>query len=335
MPLQLPNLDDLRWRDLIAEGRSLIPSFAEQWTNHNPSDPGITLIELLAYVSGTLMYQLNRITDGDVAQFLSLINGPEWKRDQGLLVNDSLSSAEMREISRVAVSADEKRRSIRSIMATTRAVTEEDFDSLVQSIRGVGRAKCLPRVNLENDDPTSRWLDAPGHVSVVVLPLHDALPTPGLLAQIRQALEPARLLTTRVHVVPPRYVTVGVRLAIVPIRNLHVDDALQNTIVNKIKVFLDPHAGWFDGKGWPSGRDLHISELYQLVAEIPEVDSVGPTKDSQGVSQDEITVAEPLSDRIVRDQYGRCQAAILRPDELFDAKVEARDITMARHLSES
>lgn len=266
------------------------------------------------------MYRLNRITEGDIAQFLSLINGPEWKRKKGLVDSDSLSSMEMWEILQVAVSADERRRSVRSIMATTRAVTQEDFESLARAIRGVGRAKCLPRVNLENEDPTSRWLDAPGHVSVVALPLKDALPAPELLAQIRQALEPARLLTTRVHVVAPRYVTVGVRLTIVPTRNIRVDDALQNTIVEKIKLFLDAHLGWFDGKGWPLGRDLHISELYQLIAEISEVDSVGPTRDSQGVLQDEITVGVSFSDRIVRDQAGRIQSTTLRLDELFDPK---------------
>ena len=79
MPLPIPNLDDLRWEDLVAEGRSLIPASAPDWTNHNASDPGITLMELFAFICEKLMYQLNRVSDRNVAEFLSLLNGTAWK----------------------------------------------------------------------------------------------------------------------------------------------------------------------------------------------------------------------------------------------------------------
>jgi baseplate J-like protein len=332
LPLQLPNLDDLRWKDLVAEGRSLIPSSAEEWTNHNPSDPGITLIELFAYISGTLMYQLNRITEADTAQFLSLINGPEWKRKKSLAGNDPLDSVEMRETLRAATNAEERQRTFRTLLLPTRAVTVEDYESLVCAIQGVGRVKCLPQRNLENEDPPSRWLDAPGHVSVVVLPLSSAHPTPELLAQIRQALEPVRLLTTRVHAVAPRYVTIGVQLSIVATRNTPARDVLRDAVAEKIRLFLDPHRGWFDGEGWPLGRDLYISELYQLIAGITGVDSVAPSKDSQGVSKDEITVPISFLDRIVRGQSGKIQAITLRPDEMFNPQIETRYIEIAKHV---
>ena len=62
MPLQIPNLDDRNFTDLVEEARSMIPQYAPEWTNQNASDPGITLIELLAYVSEMLIYRLNRVT---------------------------------------------------------------------------------------------------------------------------------------------------------------------------------------------------------------------------------------------------------------------------------
>jgi hypothetical protein len=331
LPLQLPNLDDLRWKDLVAEGKSLIPSYAETWTNHNPSDPGITLIELFAYVSGTLMYQLNRITQADIAQFLSLINEPEWKRNRGLAGDTPLNSTEMRETVRAAITTKETRAAFTKLMSPARAVTPQDFESLVCAIKGVGRAKCLPIRNLENEDPLSRWRDEAGHVSIVVLPSSGAYPTAELLARTRQALEPARLLTTRVHAVAPRYVTVGVQLRIVAKHNTLAGDRLRDTVAEKIRLFLDPHQGWFDGAGWPLGRDLHISELYQTVAGIAAVDSVFPTKNAQGVNQDEITVDTSFLDRIVRDQSGRLQAITLLPDELFEPHIEARFIQIAKH----
>src|SRR6266699_1306572 len=60
MPVPLPNLDDRRYDDLVAEARGLIPSLDSTWTNHNPSDPGITLVELFAWLSEMLMYRIDR-----------------------------------------------------------------------------------------------------------------------------------------------------------------------------------------------------------------------------------------------------------------------------------
>jgi hypothetical protein len=73
MPLPLPNLDDRRWTDLTEEGRALIPRYARQWTDHNVSDPGITLIELFAWLTESSVYGLNRVTARHREKFLSLI----------------------------------------------------------------------------------------------------------------------------------------------------------------------------------------------------------------------------------------------------------------------
>src|SRR5437764_11905106 len=73
MKIPLPNLDDRRWADLVDEGRSLIPVFAPQWTDHNVHDPGITSIELLAWIAEMDLYQLNRISDQAERKFLALI----------------------------------------------------------------------------------------------------------------------------------------------------------------------------------------------------------------------------------------------------------------------
>ena len=73
MKIPLPNLDDRRWADLVEEGRSLIPLYAPDWTDHNIHDPGITLIELFAWIAEMDIYQLNRITDEHKRKFLSLI----------------------------------------------------------------------------------------------------------------------------------------------------------------------------------------------------------------------------------------------------------------------
>jgi hypothetical protein len=73
MKIPLPNLDDRRWVDLVDEGRALIPLYAPEWTDHNIHDPGITLLELLAWVTEMDIYQLNRISDRAKRKFLSLV----------------------------------------------------------------------------------------------------------------------------------------------------------------------------------------------------------------------------------------------------------------------
>ncbi len=72
MPLPLPNLDDRTWNDLVEEAKALIPFYAPQWTDHNVHDPGITLIELFAWLTEMDIYQLNRIPERHRRKFLAL-----------------------------------------------------------------------------------------------------------------------------------------------------------------------------------------------------------------------------------------------------------------------
>ena len=51
MPLPVPNLDDRTFQDLVNEARRRIPVYCPEWTDHNLSDPGITLSEDFSTVS--------------------------------------------------------------------------------------------------------------------------------------------------------------------------------------------------------------------------------------------------------------------------------------------
>ena len=51
MSLPVPNLDDKTFEQLIEEARALIPRFAPEWTDHNLHDPGITFMELFAWLA--------------------------------------------------------------------------------------------------------------------------------------------------------------------------------------------------------------------------------------------------------------------------------------------
>jgi predicted phage baseplate assembly protein len=76
MPLPLPVLDDRRWADLVEEGRSLIPLYAPGWTDHNVHDPGITLVELLAWMADMDLYRIDRVPAAHLRKFLALVGSP-------------------------------------------------------------------------------------------------------------------------------------------------------------------------------------------------------------------------------------------------------------------
>jgi predicted phage baseplate assembly protein len=72
MPLPKPTLDTRTFDQLVAEGRALIPRLAKRWTDHNASDPGITLLELGAWLSEQNFYRFDRITTEAERAFLRL-----------------------------------------------------------------------------------------------------------------------------------------------------------------------------------------------------------------------------------------------------------------------
>jgi predicted phage baseplate assembly protein len=73
MALPTPNLDDRRFQDLVDDAKRGISQRCPEWTDHNVSDPGVTLIELFASMTDQLLYRLNRVPDRNYVKFLELI----------------------------------------------------------------------------------------------------------------------------------------------------------------------------------------------------------------------------------------------------------------------
>lgn len=316
MPLALPNLDDLTWEELVAEGRSQIPTWAPEWTNHNAADPGITLIELFAYLSEMLIYRLNRVSDEHLRLFLKLINGPDWKPAENLHAD--------------------KRETVQSVRRPHRAVSCRDFEILTlaanekleAAAQTVGRAKCILRSNLSGDRTAAESFDTPGHVSVLVVPDSRTQPSAELLKKVREALELARLLTTCVHVVPPRYVALRVRVT-VAVEPHAVAQTVRAAAVEHLRRFFDPLEGGPDGTGWPFGRSVYTSEIYQRLSTLPDVNYVTRSVDpSIEGPTDEILVSSSESWRLKRNRLGQLEAIELRPDELVAAWIDEEDITV-------
>lgn len=73
MPLITPNLDDRHFQDIVDEAKKRIPHYCKEWTDHNVSDPGVTLIELFAWMTDMTLYRLNQVPDLHYIRFLELL----------------------------------------------------------------------------------------------------------------------------------------------------------------------------------------------------------------------------------------------------------------------
>jgi Baseplate J-like protein len=72
VPLPNPSLDDKTFAQIVDEARALIPRVAPGWTDHNVHDPGITFIELFAWLAEIQQYRLNRVAESSFVRFLRL-----------------------------------------------------------------------------------------------------------------------------------------------------------------------------------------------------------------------------------------------------------------------
>jgi hypothetical protein len=302
MPLELPNLDDRTYNDLVQEALARISTLAPEWTNFNSSDPGITLVELFAFLTEMLIFRLNRVTDDHVLAFLKLLNGPDWTPQQDLV--------------------SETRSTVLALRKANRAITCIDFENLsLETDVTVARARCVASRNLEAENSLKRAEPRPGHMSVVIVPKASAdtsrpLPDAGLLLAVHDYLEPRRLLTTQVHVVAPRYYTVEVK-ATLSIKPDAIPADVSSRAANSMKTFLHPLLGGDDGKGWPFGRNIFISELFSLLDKLPGIDYV---------SKVEFVVDDAA--RLLKNEHGDIYAVEIKPDELVDAAISNQDILL-------
>lgn len=320
MPLDIPNLDDRRFTDLVEEALALIPSHAPEWTNHNLSDPGITLVEMFAYLSEMLIYRLNRVTEANQRAFLRLLNGNDlkWTYDDKKTLNQNIQDVVLK------------------LRNEERAVTVDDFERLARTIINDDniRAYCLPRWDMNAKQRKE------GHISVVVVPANELIKRvendkndeilSKLLEKVKVDLLPRCLITTRLHVTLPVYIAlrIQVRLRINP-------DALEtvvlNSALNALQHYFDPLNGWAHGLGWPLGQNVYVSDIYALLDKVPGVDYVEKSQDNRNSPLEEFGFAEPVR-RLLHPDSKKLVGVQLEPYELFQYQALADDIQIVRDI---
>lgn len=271
MNLPLPNLDDRTYAEIVAEAIAQIPLECPAWTDHNPTDTGIILIELMAWLTEMTLYRVDRLPDENYANFISLLRGEQWN-----LPND-LTPPERH----LALQA-EIQKTLLELRDRYRGVTTDDYEQLVlqdwnqtQDETGlkIARVKCLPQRNLDNKYSKDF---AKGHISLVVIPQNNS---PENYVPLWNFLAERKLLTTCIHIVEPEYVSIEIEA------NLIIEDGYEPEEIKKnaeaeAKLFFAPlNSGkYWQGTGWDFGRSIYLSELYKLLDDLPGVDYVEDLK---------------------------------------------------------
>lgn len=175
-----------------------------------------------------------------------------------------------------------------------RAVTSQDYEMLAKNTPGVrvARAEALPGYYPGKDSTV------PGIVSVIAVPdIQDdnvnPEPSPGFLKTVYEHLDKHRLLTTELFVLRPGYEEISVE-ATVRILPRFVRSSIEKDVIKKLNDFLHPTKGGPEGAGWPFGRSVYRSEIYEVISGLKGVDhvkSVSLTKNGTRSSDDiDITI---------------------------------------------
>ncbi|WP_437594367.1 hypothetical protein [Sorangium sp. So ce1000] len=94
---KLPNLAPEGYAEIFRWLRETIPALSSNWTDYNASDPGITLLQLFAFIAEGTSYRVDRVPAGAYRNFALLAAGtPEQGLDETLqeAVQDVLMDAD-------------------------------------------------------------------------------------------------------------------------------------------------------------------------------------------------------------------------------------------------
>ena len=162
---------------------------------------------------------------------------------------------------------------VRNRQPPGRAATLLDFERLALGVPGARIARARARAGI---DPAYPDLAAPGTVTLIIvpyLPRGRPEPAPGLLAAVRRYLDRRRVIGTRLVVVGPRYLEVSVRATVRAQAGARAE-RVRDDVTAALTAFLDPLQGGPAGRGWPFGRDVYRSEVFEVIDDVPGVDSV-------------------------------------------------------------
>src|SRR5882672_3066196 len=73
MALPEPAIDTRTYRDIVTEALARVPVHTPEWNNLGASDPGVTLLQVFAFIAESAIYRANRIPLRNRQKFLRIL----------------------------------------------------------------------------------------------------------------------------------------------------------------------------------------------------------------------------------------------------------------------
>lgn len=102
------------------------------------------------------------------------------------------------------------------------------------------------------------------------------------------------------------------------------EDTARTAAIKELKKYFAPLKAGEDGQGWPFGRNVYVSEIYQLLDKLPGVDYVSQTINPETNQPQEELIAD--ADRLLRNAQGALEGVQIRSDELIDTQQMTFDL---------
>jgi len=276
MAIQLPDLDTKTYEEISCEMVASISKYTDKWTNHNPSDPGITILELLSWIAETTLYRINRIPPESHVNFLRLVAGTSGIDEVEHLLKDPHQDKHYRNILEFLKEIEEgqdktiaeiKTEALLFLTSRYRAVTEDDFRQLAVEATDLFRVK-VKRVIVEQNPDENK-------VEIIVVPdkwkQYEELTEVEkrdryreLVEFVKDYLKPRTLIGTKIEVKRPVYSDVSIDLNVV-CHHYAIPEKIEGDTKERILQHLDPFVGGDNKTGWPYRRPLSVYEIAQIV----------------------------------------------------------------------
>ncbi len=313
MPLQIPNLDNKTYEELTAGLINSIPKFSDNWTNFNPSDPGITILELLAYVADTLLYRTNWVPYQAYVDFLKMLVGvtdDDLKKLDNIIYDALKPPSNDNPCCNEYVDYDRQLHNVFKIIKRVEAAKPQEIPLHELQKVAIEYTNCRYRAVTE-DDFVTLTIDATrspngdiGEVKraiirktpleildiIIVTDTADPDQYEKLIPQVQHFLENRKLIGTRIKVQEPKYTSLTIKVVVKLTAEANKEEttkiitecilAYLASVRNETQKRILEECTLFsaedgrDKNGWDYGRDLYVYEIYNLVNMLPGVEKV-------------------------------------------------------------
>ncbi len=178
-----------------------------------------------------------------------------------------------------------------AIKHRNRAITAQDFVWLTkQASTQVALVKCLPTTNKNLQFKASA-------VTMIIVPKSDVpkpLPSHQLINHIKTYLSARTEATVskNINVIGPHYLRIDVTAIVTP-QKPEESKTVEQAISKNLSTYLHPLKGGPESEGWQFGRDIYISELYEVIEGIVGVEHVDSLRIQSSFWEKVLVFADP------------------------------------------